>query len=69
MLSANAYDAVKMIDYCRKQDKKIDKVRECLDGLKNFEGASGKITVNADGEISKPFVLKSAINGKFVRIA
>ncbi|MBS3079112.1 ABC transporter substrate-binding protein [Candidatus Pacearchaeota archaeon] len=65
--AANSYDATRLEVFAY---QKCNGDRECmtkeLHNVKNYEGVSGNITIQADGSTIKPTVFKIVKNGKFV---
>ena len=65
ILNDNGYDAVMMykraIDYEHSFDR--GKVKAGLYKLNNFKGATGKFSIDENGDVNKPFGLKQ-INSK-----
>jgi branched-chain amino acid transport system substrate-binding protein len=60
-----AYDALKLLTLCiNKVGNNGEKIRNCLIGIKNYEGASGLITFDENGDITKPFIYKIVKSGK-----
>ena len=58
MLSFNA------IKHCNGDN--TDCIRDYLYGVKNYNGASGLITFDKNGDVIKPFVIKEVVNGTAV---
>ncbi|MDD5148725.1 MAG: penicillin-binding protein activator [Candidatus ainarchaeum sp.] len=68
MISANAHDALMLLDYCfEKTGNDVEKIKACLYSIKDFEGASGTITFDKNGDVTKPLIVKIVKNGKFVK--
>jgi len=67
MVSANSYDALKVLSRCF-EIVGIDneKVKNCLYDTKDYHGASGTLTFDQNGDVSKPFIIKTVKDGKFV---
>jgi branched-chain amino acid transport system substrate-binding protein len=64
--SANAYDAVMLVvEAFRSANTKPEDIRDFLYGIKSYPGASGEITFDKDGEVSKPIILKRTVHGDF----
>jgi branched-chain amino acid transport system substrate-binding protein len=68
LISALAYDSIKMIDYCVEKNSDKSQIRGCLDDLKDFKGASGTYNLDSEGNVKKQFILKTVKNGKFERL-
>lgn len=67
--SANGYDSVKLLSNCfEKAGIKTTAVRDCLYATQNYAGASGILSFDSNGDVSKPFILKTVRNGKFVKL-
>lgn len=68
MISANAHDALMLLDYCfEKTGIEVEKVKACLYSIKSLEGASGTITFDKNGDVTKPLIVKTVKNWKFVK--
>jgi branched-chain amino acid transport system substrate-binding protein len=67
-LAALGYDAAKILADAMQRAGSTDgqKVRDALAATKNFEGVTGKISINADRNAVKPAVVLKVENGKFV---
>lgn len=69
VLGSNAYDATKILAHTLLDCKlNADCTKDKIYQLKNYEGASGSISIDPDGGAQKRFVLKTVANGKFVRV-
>lgn len=70
LTAANSYDALKVLAFAIEtagtQDP--DMVKDALLDIKNYEGASGTISFDANGDVEKPLVIKQVQNGSFVKI-
>jgi branched-chain amino acid transport system substrate-binding protein len=44
------------------------KIRDAIAQTKDFDGVSGKLTINAEGNADKPMVINKVENGKFVYV-
>jgi branched-chain amino acid transport system substrate-binding protein len=65
--SANAYDALMIIATALRDGGNTgDAIRDSLSGLRDYRGASGVLTFDKYGEVSKPVILKQTINQQFV---
>jgi branched-chain amino acid transport system substrate-binding protein len=63
-----AYDAVyMMVNAIEANGDSTEKVKKQLYGIKNFEGASGVITIDKNGDAVKTFELKIIKGGQFVK--
>lgn len=66
--SVEAYDIMKIYDSVVKSKKDVKTVRSNLYNLKNFQGASGIITFDANGDVVKPFEIGEVQNRVLVKI-
>jgi len=67
MLSANIYDTLHILSICFEQvGDDIDQVKSCLYGIKDYQGASGILSFDENGDVIKPFLIKTIKNGQFV---
>jgi branched-chain amino acid transport system substrate-binding protein len=66
-LAALGYDAAKILAdaITRAGSTNGDKIRDALGATKDFQGVTGKITINADRNAVKPAVVLKVENGKF----
>lgn len=65
--AANAYDAMMLIAETVKAGKRAsDEIKDYLYSISDYEGASGKITFDKNGEVNKPVVLKIIMNNQFL---
>lgn len=64
--SALAYDSVYMIKKAIENEKSADsaKITEGLTKIKNFDGVTGKITIDSKHNANKPIVVETLSNGK-----
>jgi len=64
--SALAYDSVNMIKQAIEDEKSADstKIAEGLSKIKNFDGVTGKITINKQHDPEKPIAIEQLTNGK-----
>ena len=68
MLSANGFDSLMLLSSCfEKVGNNVEKVKSCLYSIKNYQGASGVLSFDENGDVSKPFILKTVKNGQFVK--
>ena len=64
---SGAYDAVYLIsDAIAKKGYDGEKIRDYLYGVKNWEGAVGKITIDENGDVVLDFSVKQSKNGELV---
>jgi branched-chain amino acid transport system substrate-binding protein len=70
MISANAYDVLMLINFCAEKTKSTDqtKIKNCLYTVKDYDGASGVISFDKNGDVEKPMIIKTVRNGKFVKV-
>jgi branched-chain amino acid transport system substrate-binding protein len=70
-LAALGYDAAKILADAMQRAGSTDgpKVRDALAATKDFQGVTGKITINSDRNAVKPAVVLKVENGKYVYAA
>ncbi|MBP9837985.1 MAG: ABC transporter substrate-binding protein [Proteobacteria bacterium] len=71
LYAARAYDAFTLLAKGYEQclgSEEVDCLKSYLYGVKNYLGASGKISFDENGDIATNFVLEKIINGKFVEL-
>lgn len=67
-VAANAYDAAYLLSNCfEKVGDNVEKVKNCLYQTTNYEGASGKFSIDQNGDAVKQFIIKTIKNGQFVK--
>lgn len=67
--TANGYDALKLItSVIEIAGDDTDKAKQYLLGLENYEGGSGSISFDENGDVIKPILIKQIINGEFVTV-
>jgi branched-chain amino acid transport system substrate-binding protein len=66
-MSALGYDAAKILFAALKQSKSLDKkdIRDAIAQTKDFNGVTGKITINANHDADKSAVIIAVKNGAF----
>lgn len=67
LFAAEAYDAVNLILQAIRSNNGLvdpDKIKEFLYSVKNYQGASGIITFDKNGDVLKPMAIKQIKNGK-----
>ena len=65
--TAESYDAVFIIaDALKKYGENPDKIKEYLYNVKNYDGVSGKITIDKNGDGVRSYFLKIVKDGKIV---
>ena len=69
VFAANSYDALMVLSNCFKKAG-IDsvKVKGCLYGTQNYNGVSGTLSFDQNGDVEKPFIVKTVKDGKFVKL-
>ena len=66
--AANSYDAAYLLSHCLEQFGDIsDLVKSCLYKVKNYHGASGRFSIDQNGDAIKELFVKTIRNGKFLR--
>ena len=69
VIAANAYDAIHLQVAAYKQcGGDPDCTAENLRAVKDYPGASGRLTIEPDGSTSKPVIFKQVQNGQFVTL-
>ena len=69
LLVAQAYDSTMMVLRALEQSADTgDKVRQYLEGLKDFPGVTGKITTIPDGRMERPLFVIQIQKGQFVQV-
>ncbi|MDD5163155.1 MAG: ABC transporter substrate-binding protein [Candidatus ainarchaeum sp.] len=65
--SAICYDTLYILSNCfEKVGTETEKAKQCLYDTQNFDGASGTISFDKNGDVTKNFIIKTIKNGKFV---
>ena len=68
--TAESYDAVYIVSNClEKFGENIDKIKQCLYGIKDFDGASGIVTIDDNGDAIKEYNARIVKNGSFVLLS
>ena len=66
--AANGYDSIMLINNalkdCRSEDSSC--LRDFLYGTKEYPGAGGTLSFDANGDVQKPVTIKVAQSGRFV---
>jgi len=63
--TAESYDAVWIIKKCIEEyGETPDEIKKCLYNLKDYDGVSGKISIDSNGDGIKRYFLKVVKNGK-----
>jgi len=66
--SANTYDALQLLNMgIQKYGNDPTAIKDFLYTVKDYSGASGKFSFDKNGDVSKPFVLKTVKDGQFVK--
>lgn len=67
-IAANSYDAAHLLGGClEKNGDNVELVKQCLYDTKNFKGASGTFSIDANGDAVKDIFIKTIKNGQYVR--
>lgn len=66
VVSANAYDAVKLLADGLRQGESSDTLKRYLYQVRDYVGVGGTITIDANGDAGKPYQLMIITNGTFV---
>ena len=68
-VAANVYDAGFLLTDCvEKVGDEVEKVKQCLYETKDFNGASGAFSIDANGDAVKTIFFKTVKDGKFVTV-
>jgi len=66
LVAALGYDCARLLtDAIEERGGSPEAVREFLAGTKNYAGATGPISFDANGDVHKPIALKTVADGKF----
>ena len=69
MIAANSYDALMLLSICLdKVGNNSELVKNCLYSIKDYQGASGQLTFDSSGDVTKHFILKAVKNGQFIKL-
>lgn len=69
MISANSYDTLKILSWClEKVGAEVEAVKQCLYNTQNYGGASGTISFDKNGDVTKNLFIKTVKNGQFVKL-
>ena len=66
--AAESYDIILLYAKALKNDSNISQVKDELYKIKNFDGASGTITFDANGDCIKPFEIGKIVDGNLTTI-
>lgn len=67
-VAANAYDAAIILSKCiYEKGDDVEKVKDCLYSLEDYDGASGKFSIDSNGDAIKEIFIKTIKDGQFVR--
>lgn len=70
MYSASCYDTLNILSNCfEKVGPEVERVKKCIYDTQNYQGASGVLSFDQNGDITKPFIFKTIKNGQFVPYA
>jgi branched-chain amino acid transport system substrate-binding protein len=66
LFAAEAYDALMLIDRSLSNvpEPSSDSLKNALYKVQDYDGASGIISFDANGDVTKPMVVKRVVNGK-----
>lgn len=65
--SAEAYDAMKIITKCAAEvGYEAENIKNCLYRVKDYDGASGKMSFDLNGDVLKPIQIKIIKNGNII---
>ncbi|MBI3260587.1 MAG: penicillin-binding protein activator [Ignavibacteriae bacterium] len=68
MYGATGYDTLYILSNCfEKVGTDVEKVKQCLYDTKDYRGASGILSFDKNGDVSKPFIIKTIRNGTFMK--
>lgn len=68
-VAVNTYDALMLSSACLKNSSVSSaEIRDCLYRTKDYEGASGKFSIDKNGDAIKQMFIKEVREGKFVRV-
>ncbi len=65
---AESYDAIKLLEIAIKDGINPEKIKNNLYTIENYEGVSGNITFDENGDVIKPFVINIMQNGELVEL-
>lgn len=69
LTAANSYDALKLIAMAiEKHGEDTEKIKEFLLSVKNYQGASGVLSFDQNGDVEKPIFMKQIKDGKFQKV-
>nr|VFK59922.1 MAG: branched-chain amino acid transport system substrate-binding protein [Candidatus Kentron sp. TC] len=67
LVAALGYDCARLlIEAVESIGLDSEKIRDYLAGVKEYQGASGEISFDLNGDVHKPVILKTVNNGRFV---
>ncbi len=67
IFSDSAYDAVNLIiEAIEAKGLEIDKIREYLENIKDYQGATGIISFDENRDVKQDYIIKTVKNGQFV---
>ena len=67
-VAANSYDSVMLLGACfEKTDASIAAVRQCLYDTRNFPGVGGSFSIDKNGDVERPLIVKTVKDGRFIR--
>ncbi|MBU4536459.1 hypothetical protein KJ603_00260 [Patescibacteria group bacterium] len=65
---AEGYDAIKLFEIALKDGIDSEKIKANLYAIKDYQGVSGNITFDENGDVIKPFVINIMENGVLVEL-
>ena len=66
--AVNAYDAAILFSDCfEKAGDNVEAVKNCLYQVKDYQGASGTFSIDANGDAIKQLIIKTIKNGRYVK--
>lgn len=68
MVATNAYDCLKLLTKAIESGVSSNKVKQTLLKTKNYDGASGTISFDKNGDAKKPIFIKQIKNKEFVKV-
>ena len=67
--AASNYDAAKVAFYCIKNTKYVgSEIKDFLYKIRDFQGVTGRITFDKNGDVLQSFSIKKISNGKFIYV-
>ncbi len=66
VFALHAYDATRILSAGMQDTKNVENLKAYLYGIKDYDGLSGKTTIDSNGDVIKPVTIKTVRNGRFV---